>query len=167
MGLLANPRRVEAMERLTADAVSKGAQLRTGGRRLGNSGNFYAPTVLCNTPKDAKVMNEEPFGPLAIINRFHTFDEAIEEAQASLRSRLLRVHPICKDSGSCRQQNPRRHDVYQSSRIGAPGDPVRRGQRLWIWIRGRLGSYRSLSKYKVCVAIRSSEGDHSEVDTRN
>jgi succinate-semialdehyde dehydrogenase / glutarate-semialdehyde dehydrogenase len=80
MGPLANPRRVEAMERLTADAVSKGAQLRTGGRRLGNSGNFYAPTVLCNTPKDAKVMNEEPFGPLAIINRFHTFDEAIEEA---------------------------------------------------------------------------------------
>jgi succinate-semialdehyde dehydrogenase/glutarate-semialdehyde dehydrogenase len=80
MGPLANGRRVEAMERLTADAIAQGAELRAGGRRLGNSGNYFAPTVICNVPTAAKVMNEEPFGPLAIINRFHTFDDAIKEA---------------------------------------------------------------------------------------
>jgi succinate-semialdehyde dehydrogenase / glutarate-semialdehyde dehydrogenase len=80
MGPLANGRRVEAMERFTADAIAQGAELRTGGRRLGNSGNFYAPTVICNAPTAAKVMNEEPFGPLAIINRFQSFDDAIREA---------------------------------------------------------------------------------------
>ncbi len=79
MGPLANARRVEAMERFTADAVKRGAELRTGGKRIGNKGNFYEPTVLCNVPTDALVMNEEPFGPLAIINRFTQLDEAIEE----------------------------------------------------------------------------------------
>ena len=80
MGPLANGRRVEAMERLTADAVRKGADLRTGGKRIGNKGNFFEPTVLCDVPVDAQVMNEEPFGPLAIINRFSHLDEAIAEA---------------------------------------------------------------------------------------
>ena len=80
MGLLANARRVEAMERLTADAIKRGAQLQIGGNRIGNKGNFFAPTVLCDVPKDAQVMNEEPFGPLAIINRFIDIDEAVTEA---------------------------------------------------------------------------------------
>ena len=80
MGPLANSRRVEAMERLTADAVAKGAELRTGGRRIGNSGNFFSPTVLCNVPVDAKAMNEEPFGPMPIINRFKTLNDAVQEA---------------------------------------------------------------------------------------
>jgi len=79
MGPLANARRVEAMERLTADAVKKGADLRTGGKRIGNKGNFFEPTVLCNVPIDAQVMNEEPFGPLAVINRFSDLDDAIVE----------------------------------------------------------------------------------------
>ena len=79
MGPLANARRVEAMERFTADAVRRGAELRAGGKRIGNKGNFFEPTVLCNVPIDADVMNEEPFGPLAIINRFSRLEEAIEE----------------------------------------------------------------------------------------
>jgi succinate-semialdehyde dehydrogenase / glutarate-semialdehyde dehydrogenase len=80
MGPLANARRVEAMERLTADAVKHGARLRTGGRRIGNKGNFFEPTVLSNVPTNAAVMNEEPFGPLAIINRFSKLDDALAEA---------------------------------------------------------------------------------------
>jgi succinate-semialdehyde dehydrogenase/glutarate-semialdehyde dehydrogenase len=80
MGPLANERRIPVLETLIQDAVDRGAELRTGGRRIGNKGNFFEPTVLANVPRDAKVMNEEPFGPLAIVNTFSTLDDAIDEA---------------------------------------------------------------------------------------
>ncbi len=80
MGPLANERRVPALEALIEDAVSKGAELRTGGRRIGNKGYFLEPTVLANVPLNARIMNEEPFGPVAIVNPFNTLDDAIEEA---------------------------------------------------------------------------------------
>ncbi|HWF94651.1 MAG TPA: NAD-dependent succinate-semialdehyde dehydrogenase [Xanthobacteraceae bacterium] len=80
MGPLATARRVEAMEGFIADAVSKGAIVRTGGRRIGNTGYFFEPTVLTDVPPDARVMNEEPFGPIAIMLPFGSFDEAITEA---------------------------------------------------------------------------------------
>ncbi|MFM2087680.1 MAG: hypothetical protein RLZZ237_2549, partial [Pseudomonadota bacterium] len=62
MGPLANARRVSAIDELVADAVQKGAKLLTGGKRLGEAGNFYAPTVLDDVPLDARAFNEEPFG---------------------------------------------------------------------------------------------------------
>jgi succinate-semialdehyde dehydrogenase/glutarate-semialdehyde dehydrogenase len=80
MGPLANERRIPALEGLINDAVTHGGELKTGGRRIGNKGNFFEPTVLANVPISAKIMNDEPFGPVAIINRFSTFDEAITEA---------------------------------------------------------------------------------------
>jgi succinate-semialdehyde dehydrogenase/glutarate-semialdehyde dehydrogenase len=80
MGPLANARRVTAMERFVQDALDKGASLRCGGERVGNKGNFFAPTVLSNVPVDALVMNEEPFGPIAVINSFRDLDEALVEA---------------------------------------------------------------------------------------
>ncbi|MGD9616535.1 MAG: NAD-dependent succinate-semialdehyde dehydrogenase [Alphaproteobacteria bacterium] len=80
MGPMANPRRIAAMEGFIADAVQKGARLRTGGHRIGNKGNFFEPTVLTEVPKDARVMSEEPFGPLAMIAPFASFDEVVEEA---------------------------------------------------------------------------------------
>jgi succinate-semialdehyde dehydrogenase/glutarate-semialdehyde dehydrogenase len=80
MGPLANPRRVDAMQDFVADAVSKGATLRTGGKRIGNKGNFFEPTVLTDVPMEAKIMTEEPFGPIAPIARFGSFDEVVEEA---------------------------------------------------------------------------------------
>jgi succinate-semialdehyde dehydrogenase/glutarate-semialdehyde dehydrogenase len=80
MGPLANERRIPTLEALIEDAVARGAELRTGGRRIGNEGYFFEPTVLANVPREARVMNEEPFGPLAIVNRFSTLDEAIGEA---------------------------------------------------------------------------------------
>ena len=80
MGPLANGRRLDAMEALVGDALERGAALRTGGRRIGNAGNFYAPTVLTGVPTDARAMNEEPFGPLALVTRFGALDEAIAEA---------------------------------------------------------------------------------------
>lgn len=80
MGPLANQRRIPALEALVMDAVDKGARLLAGGRRIGNEGWFYEPTVLADVPLSARIMNEEPFGPVAVVNRFHALDEAIAEA---------------------------------------------------------------------------------------
>lgn len=80
MGPLANDRRIPALEALVGDAVDRGAQLVTGGRRIGNTGWFFEPTVLVDVPTDARIMNEEPFGPVAVLNRFDTLDAAIAEA---------------------------------------------------------------------------------------
>lgn len=80
MGPLANARRPEAMERLIADAVKAGAKLHTGGNRVGNQGFFFAPTVLSDIPLSAEIMNEEPFGPVALINRYATEDDMVAEA---------------------------------------------------------------------------------------
>ncbi|HZS83390.1 MAG TPA: NAD-dependent succinate-semialdehyde dehydrogenase [Stellaceae bacterium] len=80
MGPLAHARRVEAMEGFVADAVQKGGKLRTGGKRIGNKGYFFEPTVLTDVPRDARIMNEEPFGPVALIAPFKDFDGAVEEA---------------------------------------------------------------------------------------
>ena len=82
MGPLANHRRLEAMERFVADAKGKGARLLAGGSRIGNRGYFYPLTVLAEVPDDARVMQEEPFGPLAVINPVRDLDEAIGKANA-------------------------------------------------------------------------------------
>src|SRR5687767_7021405 len=74
MGPLANPRRLTAMAEFQADAVKKGAQVLTGGKRIGDAGNFWEPTVMVDVPLEAKVFNEEPFGPVAAIRGFNTLD---------------------------------------------------------------------------------------------
>ncbi len=80
MGPLAHGRRIEAMEAFVADANEQGAELRTGGKRIGNQGNFFEPTVFTDVPLSARIMNEEPFGPIAAIQRFHDEEEAFQEA---------------------------------------------------------------------------------------
>lgn len=80
MGPLANKRRVEAIEGFVSDAVECGAGLSTGGERMGNQGYFYAPTVLDDVPDEARIMNEEPFGPLAPMQPFSKFDDVMEKA---------------------------------------------------------------------------------------
>jgi succinate-semialdehyde dehydrogenase/glutarate-semialdehyde dehydrogenase len=80
MGPLANPRRLTAMAEIHEDAVRKGAQVLTGGKRIGDAGNFWEPTVLADVPLEAKVFNDEPFGPVAAIRSFTRLEEAIAEA---------------------------------------------------------------------------------------
>ena len=80
MGPLANARRIAAMERIIEDAVSKGAKVVTGGKRIGERGNFFEPTVLTGVSMDARIMNDEPFGPIAPIASFKNFDEVAAEA---------------------------------------------------------------------------------------
>ncbi len=80
MGSLANPRRVAAMETYIGDAEKHGAKIRSGGRRKGNTGMFWEPTVISDVPTNARIMNEEPFGAVAVFNRFAKLDEALAEA---------------------------------------------------------------------------------------
>jgi len=80
MGPMANPRRPETMERMIADAVACGARLRTGGERLGNEGYFWKPTVISDVPDTAQIMNDEPFGPVAVIAPVKGLDEAVFQA---------------------------------------------------------------------------------------
>jgi succinate-semialdehyde dehydrogenase/glutarate-semialdehyde dehydrogenase len=83
MGPMANPRRPEAIAGFVANALKAGARLTTGGERGGggsDNGFFFRPTVLADVPLEARVMNEEPFGPIALMRPFKTVDDAIEQA---------------------------------------------------------------------------------------
>ena len=82
MGPTANQRRVPVLTALVEDAVNKGATLRTGGSRHGDVGYFFQPTVLTNVPPDAAIMQEEPFGPIAVLNPVANLDDAIAAANA-------------------------------------------------------------------------------------
>jgi len=82
MGPLANHRRIEALDALVQDARAKGAKVLTGGVRPKGPGYFYPLSVLAEVPDDARVMHEEPFGPLAVINPTASLDEAIARANA-------------------------------------------------------------------------------------
>ena len=77
MGPLANPRRVNAIEAFVADAQEKGAKVQAGGKRIGNQGNFFEPTVLTDVPENARIMTEEPFGPVAVMLRFKETDDVL------------------------------------------------------------------------------------------
>jgi succinate-semialdehyde dehydrogenase / glutarate-semialdehyde dehydrogenase len=82
MGPLANPRRLDAMDSFVADAKSRGGKVVTGGSREGNQGFFFQPTIVTDVPDDSKIMTEEPFGPVAPIVTFKTFDEVVERANS-------------------------------------------------------------------------------------
>jgi succinate-semialdehyde dehydrogenase / glutarate-semialdehyde dehydrogenase len=82
MGPLANPRRLAAMEELVADARDHGGSVLCGGSRIEGDGLFFEPTVLADVPAEARVMREEPFGPLAPVASFSELDEALAAANA-------------------------------------------------------------------------------------
>jgi succinate-semialdehyde dehydrogenase/glutarate-semialdehyde dehydrogenase len=65
---------------LIDEAVADGAKLLAGGQALPGKGYFYAPTVLGNVPESARIMNEEPFGPVAVLSPFNDFDAVIRQA---------------------------------------------------------------------------------------
>ena len=64
----------------SATRCRRARRCKTGGNRIGNKGNFFEPTVLTDVPMDARIMNEEPFGPVAVIAPFKSFDDVVEEA---------------------------------------------------------------------------------------
>ncbi|MFT5111471.1 MAG: succinate-semialdehyde dehydrogenase/glutarate-semialdehyde dehydrogenase [Parasphingorhabdus sp.] len=83
MGPLAHARRVDAMEEFVADAKSRGATIEMGGARVGDVGNFFAPTVVTNIPDDSMLMTQEPFGPIAPMTTFKELDEVIMRANST------------------------------------------------------------------------------------
>ena len=80
MGPLAHDRRAPVVQGFIDDAVACGATLQTGGKAIAGPGYFYEPTVLSDVPETARIMNEEPFGPVAVINPFSDFDTVIAQA---------------------------------------------------------------------------------------
>lgn len=83
MGPLAHDRRSPALTELVEDAVGHGAKVIAGGSAIRGAGYFWQPTVLAEVPDAARIMQEEPFGPVALTRRFSTFDEAIELANST------------------------------------------------------------------------------------
>jgi succinate-semialdehyde dehydrogenase/glutarate-semialdehyde dehydrogenase len=82
MGPMANARRIDTMETFVNDAKNRGGKIAAGGNRRGNQGYYFEPTVITDVPDDCRVMTEEPFGPLAPVVPFKTFDEVVERANS-------------------------------------------------------------------------------------
>ena len=135
MGPLANPRRLAAMAEFHQDAMDKGAKLLTGGRRIGETGNFWEPTVLTDVPLEARLFNDEPFGPVAGVRGFDSLEEAIAEANRlsygslATLSRARWPTPISSHaewrwgcSGSIHRRPPQLscHSVASRTRASAP-----------------------------------------------
>ena len=80
MGPLIFEKQLRKMEILVEDAKSKGSSINLGGKKIGNKGYFYEPTIFDNVKDNFTIMKEEPFGPLVPMLSFKTFDEVIERA---------------------------------------------------------------------------------------
>jgi succinate-semialdehyde dehydrogenase / glutarate-semialdehyde dehydrogenase len=80
MGPVASERRLKDMLAFAADARATGGEIAAGGERIGDRGNFFAPTVVLNPAPTSKLMTDEPFGPIAGIVPFDDVEGAIAEA---------------------------------------------------------------------------------------
>lgn len=83
IGPLANPRRREAVHAVVQDAVERGARVLEGGHPVDGPGYFYRPAVMVDVPESARILREEPFGPVVPIATFASFDEAISLANST------------------------------------------------------------------------------------
>ncbi len=152
----ANPRRIAAMEAFISDARQHGATVHTGGNRIGNKGNFFEPTVMIDVPKHAHVMNDEPFGPLAVISPFSAFEDAVTEANRLPYGLASYAYTrSAKTANATAARGGSRHDVDQSPRARPAGSAIRRSEGFWLWLGRRTGSDRGLSQHKVRHAGRA------------
>ncbi len=83
VGAMIFPRQIEVVESLLADALNRGAKLKTGGKRGPGPGQFFEPTVLADCTQDMRVMREEIFGPIVPIMGVASDDEAVALANDS------------------------------------------------------------------------------------
>lgn len=134
MGPLVNAKRVNAMERLVQDAREHKARVVTGGERIGNRGNFFEPTILADVPRDAAIMNEEPFGPVALLNRFDALDEALSEANR-LNYGLAAYAFTGSSAKAARISSTVRSGMITINQLrsGPAGSALRRDQRFRLW----------------------------------
>ena len=149
MGPMANSRRPAAVAELVADAKAAGARVLAGGdaQQAENGGFFFQPTVLADVPVHARAMNEEPFGPLALLSPFGTVDEAIEHA-----NRLpFGLAAYCFTENGRRQNllgdaHRGGHDRDQPCPAELARRAVRRHERLGLRVGGRPRRNRRASR---------------------
>ena len=153
MGPLANARRLDAMDAIVADAKSRGGKVQTGGERGGNQGYFYKPTVITNIPDNSKIMTQEPFGPVAPIVTFKSFDEVVERAN-SLEFGLAAYAFTTSNSTAAAIGDALelRHGRREFDRHLDTGNAVRRRQGVGPRQRGRHRGSRRLSRHQVHLA---------------
>ena len=153
MGPLANPRRLDAMESFVNDAKDRGGKIVTGGSRHGNQGFFFQPTVITDVPDDSKIMTEEPFGPVAPIVPFKTFDEVVERANSLPFGLAAYAFTSSeRNRGSDRRCHPVRHGRRQQRRHLDAGDAVRRHQGIGLRLRRRHRGAAGLHEHQVHFA---------------
>ena len=150
MGPLAHDRRLEAMDVLLRDAREHGARFHTGGSRLGTRGYFWEPTVLSGVGNEARIMNEEPFGPVAIINPFSDFDAVDAPGESpAVRTGRLRVHSFLTHSQPGRRTDRGRHGGHQQLCDLGAGIAVRRREGKRARLRGGHRRARCLPRDEV------------------
>jgi succinate-semialdehyde dehydrogenase/glutarate-semialdehyde dehydrogenase len=98
-GPLIDERAVEKVEGLVADALACGARVLSGGRRHALGGTFYEPTILTDVSAEMRIANEEIFGPVAPLYRFHDEAEAISMANDTPYG--LAAYFYSRDIGRC------------------------------------------------------------------
>ena len=153
MGPMANSRRLDAMDGFVADAKSRGGKIQTGGKRRGNQGYFYEPTVITDIPDDSKIMTQEPFGPVAPVVTFKTFDEVVERAN-SLEFGLAAYAFTTSSSTAAAIGDALevRDGRRQLDRHLDAGNAVRRRQGIRPRQRRRHRGSRRLSRHQVHLA---------------
>ena len=139
MGPLANKRRPDAVGALVDDAKAKGARVLAGGER-GDGGFFFQPTLLADVPNEANIMNDEPFGPVAVSRPFDTLRGSDRASQPPpLRPRRLRLHRKRPPREPHRRPRRKRHGRHQHLRHQRRRHAVRRGQGFRLRQRRREG----------------------------
>ncbi len=154
LGPLVNKDGLDKVVELVDDAVRKGAKVLTGGKAPGGKGFFYPATVLANVPDDAKMLNEEIFGPVASLQTFKSEDEVIRRANdteyglvaylytkdleprharvgaARLRHDRAQPRARLRSGGAVRRHEAVRHRPRGRARgaDGVPGDAIRLGE---------------------------------------
>ena len=83
VGPLVNAETRDKVEYFVNDALSKGAKLQVGGKRLPGKGFYYPPTVLTDVPDHAECLHDEIFGPVAAIQTFSDEDEILIRANST------------------------------------------------------------------------------------
>lgn len=145
MGPLAHARRVTAMTEFVEDASARGARIELGGQRIGTQGNFFAPTILAAPPEGARIMQAEPFGPIAACVLFQDLDEAIRRAN-SLPYGLSSYAFTTSSRNALRIQNGLEAGMVNINHFGQSlaGSAIWRRQGQWHRKRGRHRDVRWL-----------------------
>ena len=154
MGPLANARRPDAIDKLVEDAKAKGARVLAGGER-GDSGFFFQPTLLADVPNEADIMNDEPFGPVAVVAPVRHVRGSDRAGQPpALRPRRLRLHRERPPRQPHRRPRRKRHGRDQHLRHLAA--PTRRSAASRIQASAREGGKEGLESYQVVKAIHQA-----------